>query len=102
MNSPKYYLATLTLACVLLALLLGKKMPNNERFEGIVVSQTLTQSLDGHRLFLNIKTKQQQLVLIQVDPKTDCPDGSDVYIVQKQSLFSDIVTYKLVQCIQAR
>lgn len=101
MNSPKYYLAALALACVLLALLLGIKTPNNEHFEGIVVSQTLTQSLDGHRLFLNIKTKQQ-LVLVQVDPKTDCPDGSEVYIVQKQSLFSDIVTYQLVQCNQAR
>lgn len=98
MDKPKTFLTMLALACALLVALLWFKTDQTQQLQGKVLSQTLTQSLDGHRRFLKISLTQGELI-VQVDPKIECPEGSTVIIEQRQSLFNDVSTFHLVNCL---
>lgn len=103
MNSPKVFIAAFCFATLILVALLAFK-PTTEQtlINGVVVSQTLTQSLDGHRKFINIITSENQKLLIQADPKTDCPKGSNITVKLESGLISGIDSYQLVKCIPSR
>ncbi len=100
MNNPKIFVATFAMACVILFALL-KLAPSSQpkTIDGVVTNQTLTQSLDGHRLFLNVTTSEQQELLVQADPKMNCPAGSKVVIEQESAFVSDLHSYRLVECL---
>ncbi|MFM2586736.1 hypothetical protein [Vibrio sp. TBV020] len=100
MNSPKVFIAAFCFtALILLTLLKLFPATQSTKIEGTVVNQTLTQSLDGHRRFLNITTSNNQGILIQTDPKVDCPKGSKVTIKQESGLISSVSSYQLVKCL---
>ncbi len=100
MNNPKIFVAAFAVSCLILfALLKLVPISQPETFDGVVTNQTLTQSLDGHRLFLNVTTNEQQELLVQADPKMSCPTGSKVVIAQESALISDLHSYRLVECL---
>lgn len=100
MNNPKIFVAAFVVSCIILFVLL-KLAPSSqpETIDGVVTNQTLTQSLDGHRLFLNVTTSEQQELLVQADPKMKCPTGSKVVIEQESAFISDLHSYQLVECL---
>lgn len=99
MNSPKVFVtAFAVLALILVALLTLSPNPSSLVIDGVVTNQTLTQSLDGHRRFINVTTSDKQSLLIQIDPLNDCPTGSNVTIKSESSLFSEVSSYQLVTC----
>lgn len=99
MNNPKIYLIALFTCSLLLAFVLWlKPQPQAELINAKVISQTLTQSLDGHRRYLNVVTDQNHTILVQLDAKVDCPKDSQVTIQQEQSLFSDVLSYTVIKC----
>lgn len=99
MNSPKIFIATLFLLVALLAVLLYLT-PNEpqKRIQAKVVTQTLTQSLDGHRKYLNVQLADGKQLLLSIPPKTDCPTGSIVELSTKNSVATDDTRYEFVQC----
>ncbi|TFH90192.1 hypothetical protein [Vibrio ouci] len=100
MNNPKVFTLILIFTFVLLIVVL-KLRPEKQSvtIRATVISQTLTQSLDGHRRFVNVVTEDQQQFLIPTDPKLDCPKGSVVLLESKQSLSSTLTSYQLIQCL---
>lgn len=103
MNSPKIFIAAFCfVTLILVALLAFKPKTEHTLINGVVVSQTLTQSLDGHRKFINIVISDNQELLIQADPKTDCPKGSNITVKQESGLISGIDSHQLVKCIPSR
>lgn len=100
MNNPKIYLAVFALSCLILFGLL-KFSPSQKvtRLQAQVVSQTTTQSLDGHRRYLQIKTTDDALHLIQSDPLIDCPENSTVTVATEKHLFSNSPSFKFVRCV---
>ncbi|NVD07843.1 hypothetical protein FCU94_13210 [Vibrio sp. JPW-9-11-11] len=99
MDTPKIFLATLAVACVVLVTLLWLKTDHGQQFNGRVLSQTVTQSLDGHRRYLKVTSPQGELML-QVAATIDCPAGSEVAIEQRQSLFSKVNSFHLIRCLK--
>ncbi len=99
MNNPKIYLIALLLCSLLLVVVLWfQPQPKAELIKATVLSQTLTQSLDGHRRYLNVVTEHNQSLLVQSDAKIDCPKDSRVTIQQEQSVFSDVISYTVIKC----
>ncbi len=103
MNHPKGFISTLLLGALALYVLtwLMRDRPSTE-VRAIVDSQTVTQSLDGNRRFLNVTTESQQQLLIQVPANIDCPHLSQVIIQQQQTLLSDSMSYQLIRCVAAQ
>lgn len=99
MNNPKIYLAVFAVSCLVLFGLI-KLFPSKqaENFKSVVLAQTLTQSLDGHRRYIQIETEAPDALLVQIDPLIDCPQGSTVEVSKQSNLLSDTYTYKLVKC----
>ncbi|WP_333699791.1 hypothetical protein [Vibrio hepatarius] len=99
MNSPKVFIATLFLLIALLAALFYL-MPDEpqERLQAEVVTQTLTQSLDGHRKYLNVQLADGSQQLLSIPPRIDCPAGSIVELSTKMPITADKARYELVQC----
>lgn len=99
MNNPKVFIATFFLLNALLAALLYL-IPDEpqERVQAKVVTQTLTQSLDGHRKYLNVQLADGTQQLLSIPPRTDCPAGSIVELSRKNSIATDETRYEFVQC----
>lgn len=103
MNSPKVFLAALFICAVLLytaTSLIGDHASTT--INATVNSQTLTQSLDGHRRYLNVITEHQQQLLIQAPANIDCPEKSQVVIKEQPALLSDVKSYQLIRCLAAQ
>lgn len=101
MNNPKIYLVALLLSSLVLVMALWLKPQfNSETIQATVISQTLTQSLDGHRRYLNVKTDDARSLLVQSDAKIDCPEGSTVALKQQTGFFSNVVSYTVLKCKQ--
>ncbi|CAM3229186.1 hypothetical protein [Vibrio neptunius] len=99
MNNPKIFLAALLLlALVLLGLIAINKPKQTTRVQALVLTQTLTQSLDGNRRFLNIEFGDGGQTMISIPPQTECPVNSIVELDKKSSPFSDAISYRYVQC----
>lgn len=102
MNNPKVFTLVLIFTFVLLIVVLTLRPEKQSvTIRATVISQTLTQSLDGHRRYLNVITDAQQQHMVATDPKLDCPEGSLVVLESKQSLSSTLTSYQLVQCFAA-
>lgn len=100
MNSPKIFIAAFCfVSLILIALLSVTPDTQSSQIQGVVLNQTLTQSLDGHRRFINIITSDEEELLIQADPKVDCPKGSNVTVKQESGLIGGIDSYQLVKCL---
>ncbi len=101
MNNPKIYLVALLFCSLVLVITLWLKPQfNSETIQATVISQTLTQSLDGHRRYLNVETEHAQNLLVQSDAKIDCPEGSTVTLKQQAGVFSNVVSYAVIKCKQ--
>ncbi|WP_367989801.1 hypothetical protein AB2S62_21565 [Vibrio sp. NTOU-M3] len=98
MNSPKVYLAMLMAAVIVLTILsFSLQQKNVHEFNAKVTANTLTQSLDGQRRYLNIITQTNEPLLIHVVASLYCPVGSDVRIQKETTSFGDEV-YKVLHC----
>lgn len=99
MSNPKIYLATLfTSLAVLILLLYFQPQSRSGNQVGFVVSQTKTQSLDGHRRYLSVRTQTNELILIQSPVNANCPKGYRVTFKEEQGLTQEIISYKFVSC----
>ncbi|WP_253817190.1 hypothetical protein, partial [Vibrio coralliilyticus] len=99
MNNPKIFLAALLLlSLVLLGLIAINKPKQTTRVQALVLTQTLTQSLDGNRRFLNIEFSDGDQTMISIPPQTECPANSIVELDKKSALFSDAIGYRYIQC----
>ncbi|MCC2521414.1 hypothetical protein [Vibrio coralliilyticus] len=99
MNNPKIFLAALLLlSLVLLGLIALNKPKQTTKVQALVLTQTLTQSLDGNRRFLNIEFSDGDQTMISIPPQTECPPNSIVELYKKSSLFSDAIGYRYIQC----
>ncbi|MCW8348498.1 hypothetical protein MD535_21160 [Vibrio sp. ZSDZ65] len=68
--------------------------------QGQVISQTLTQSLDGNRHYLTVELPDKSTVRITTDPARRCQIGTLATLDQLQSPLSSTSTYQLVSCQQ--
>ncbi len=103
MNQPKRYLAVFALACVLLVFLLmlsPKRTP--QTVSGKLLAQTLTQSLDGHRRYLNVQLSDGQTILVNAPPTTDCAEDADVVLIAERNAMSSEHFYRFKSCSDAR
>ncbi len=99
MSNPKIYLATFFTSLLVLILLLYFQPPNRSDTQvGFVVSQTVTQSLDGHRRYLSVRTQTNELILIQSPVNANCPKGYRVTFKEEQGLTQKTMSYKFVSC----
>ncbi|WP_282176092.1 hypothetical protein [Vibrio nereis] len=99
MSNPKIYLTTLFTSLLVLILQLYFQSPNRSDTQvGFVVSQTVTQSLDGHRRYLSVRTQTNELILIQSPVNANCPKGYRVTFKEEQGLTQEIISYKFVSC----
>ncbi|GAK84887.1 hypothetical protein JCM19238_2467 [Vibrio ponticus] len=99
MNNPKIFLIAFFIACLMLvSLLLLTPKQTTQTLQATVISQTLTQSLDGHRRYLNVITPDQRTLLISSPASIDCPQGSDVEVDVESTLFQSEETYRFKTC----
>ncbi|WP_117234158.1 hypothetical protein [Vibrio maerlii] len=99
MNNPKTLIAAFIVACILLYTVLKLfQSESNETVTATVVSQTLTQSLDGHRRYLNIKTSDGEIALLTIPPSQDCPEGSQVKLSKQSYQATDKPTMRFISC----
>ncbi|MFB9218033.1 hypothetical protein [Vibrio sinaloensis] len=101
MNNPRVFLIAFFVSIALLVtLLMLKPQRTPERLLAVVTSQTLTQSLDGQRKYLNVTTESGESLLIPFRAQLDCPESSKVTIEKKQGFFSGVVSYTVLECKQ--
>ncbi|MBR9872797.1 MAG: hypothetical protein GYB23_00870 [Vibrionaceae bacterium] len=80
-NPQKYILVLISLIVVLLLLWLSA--PNTQRtVTATVISNTLTQSLDGQRRYLTINSPETGQQRVSVPTSVLCPVGSTVTLSQ--------------------
>ncbi|WP_060980404.1 hypothetical protein [Vibrio splendidus] len=73
-----------------------------QRIQAKVISNTLTQSLDGHRRYLTVQTKDNDVFRISIAPTTDCPIDS---VVALDTLINQITgqsSYQFIHCRSAQ
>lgn len=100
MNNPKIFLTalvTLSLALILLIYLLSPTQ--NRSINGVVVSQTVTQSLDGQRRYLNVQLDNGDTVLVTAPTSTPCPKGSVISLLKEQNVISKSSNYRFSSCL---
>ncbi|WP_394251461.1 hypothetical protein [Vibrio profundi] len=64
-----------------------------------VISNTLTQSLDGHRRYLTLESDLKASFRLGIDPKIDCPVGSIVYLETIDSILSSQTSFRFIRCV---
>lgn len=102
MNSPKIYLTLFLVSIVaLFSLITLSPHSSNETITAKVISQTLTQSLDGHRRFVNIETEHGESDLISIPPQIDCPQGSTILLAQTKLALSPKLKYQFLDCYKS-
>ncbi|MGF1749303.1 MULTISPECIES: hypothetical protein [Vibrio] len=85
---------------LLVALLWFPLTHSVDTIQGQVISQTLTQSLDGNRYYLTIELPDKSTVRVNTDPARRCQIGTLATLDQLQSPLSSTSTYQLVSCQQ--
>ncbi|WP_194437129.1 hypothetical protein [Vibrio fluminensis] len=99
MNNPKIFLIAFLFACLMLtSVLLLKPKQTTQTIQATVTSQTLTQSLDGHRRYLNVITSEQSSMLVTSPAQTDCPQGSTVELDVESTLLQRDKSYRFKAC----
>ena len=69
-----------------------------QRIQAKVVSNTLTQSLDGHRRYLTVQTGDDQVFRVSIAPTTDCPIDSVVALDTLNNQISGQSSYQFIHC----
>ncbi|MGF1908438.1 hypothetical protein L4C38_03235 [Vibrio kasasachensis] len=101
MNNPKIFIFAFLIACLaLISLLWLSPEKNVQGIQGTVVSQTLTQSLDGHRRYLNVITDDNQTLLIPSPATVDCPKGSRIALELESTIFQQQNHYQFKACFR--
>ncbi|MEZ9397493.1 hypothetical protein AB4393_20105 [Vibrio splendidus] len=73
-----------------------------QRIQAKVISNTLTQSLDGHRRYLTVQTKDNDVFRISVAPTTDCPIDSVVTLDTLNNQITGQSSYQFIHCRAAQ
>ncbi|MEZ8191575.1 hypothetical protein [Vibrio sp. 1F279] len=69
-----------------------------ERIEARVISNTLTQSLDGHRRYLTVETQDNEIFRVSIPPTTDCPIDSIVVLDTLNNQITRQSSYQFIHC----
>ena len=69
-----------------------------ERIEARVISNTLTQSLDGHRRYLTVETQDNEIFRVSIPPTTDCPIDSIVVLDTLNNQITGQSSYQFIHC----
>ncbi|MBW3698488.1 hypothetical protein EK599_22685 [Vibrio sp. T187] len=72
--------------------------PTGKQVTALVMSNTLTQSLDGHRRYLTLEMGANEIFRLSVAPVQDCPVGSTVELEENESLLSSQKNYRFIRC----
>ncbi len=103
MNNPKIYISAL-LASVAFLYLLLQFMPdqrNGYEHRAVVLSNTLTQSLDGHRRYLTVVINNRDIFRVNAPPTEDCLKGSTAIVSTQSSSINEGSHFNLVKCFDA-
>ncbi|PMG37845.1 hypothetical protein BCU97_09885 [Vibrio splendidus] len=73
-----------------------------QRIQAKVISNTLTQSLDGHRRYLTVQTKDNDVFRIPIAPTTDCPIDSVVTLDTLNNQITGQSSYQFIHCRAAQ
>ncbi|WKY60472.1 hypothetical protein Q5H80_16680 [Vibrio sp. SNU_ST1] len=81
-----------------------------ERIEATVISNTLTQSLDGHRRYLTVEMSDNELseknktetFRVSIPPTTDCPIDSIVVLDTLTNQITEQNSYQFIHCRTAQ
>lgn len=95
LDSPKTYIFVFAGTVLLLVLVLWfTSSEKTQTVTATVISNTLTQSLDGQRRYLTIDLPEQGQAPISVPATVDCPAGSTAIFNQTtSSLFEQPLTF---------
>ncbi|CAK1694713.1 conserved hypothetical protein [Vibrio crassostreae] len=69
-----------------------------QRIQAKVISNTLTQSLDGHRRYLTVQTEDDQVFRVSIPPTTDCPLDSVVALDTLNNQIAAQSSYQFIHC----
>lgn len=69
-----------------------------QRIQAKVISNTLTQSLDGHRRYLTVQTEDNQVFRVSIAPTTDCPIDSVVALDTLNNQITGQSSYQFIHC----
>ncbi|MFS1443710.1 hypothetical protein BCU50_018220 [Vibrio sp. 10N.286.46.E10] len=69
-----------------------------QRIEAKVISNTLTQSLDGHRRYLTVETQNNEILRVSTPPTTDCPLDSVVALDTLNNQITGQSSYQFIHC----
>lgn len=69
-----------------------------QRIHAKVISNTLTQSLDGHRRYLTVQTEDNQVFRVSIAPTTDCPIDSVVALDTLNNQITGQSSYQFIHC----
>ena len=69
-----------------------------QRIQAKVISNTLTQSLDGHRRYLTVQTEDDQVFRVSIAPTTDCPIDSVVALDTLNNQITGQSSYQFIHC----
>ena len=69
-----------------------------QRIEAKVISNTLTQSLDGHRRYLTVQTQDNSVFRVSIAPTTDCPIDSVVSLDTLSNQITGQSSYQFILC----
>ncbi|OEF80433.1 hypothetical protein [Vibrio tasmaniensis] len=69
-----------------------------ERIEARVISNTLTQSLDGHRRYLTVETQDNEIFRVSIPPTTDCPLDPVVVLDTLNNQITGQSSYQFIHC----
>jgi hypothetical protein len=73
-----------------------------QRIQAKVISNTLTQSLDGHRRYLTVQTKDNEVFRVSIAPTTDCPIDSVVALDTLNNQITGQSSYQFIYCRAAQ
>ncbi|MEZ8824343.1 hypothetical protein AB6E04_08265 [Vibrio amylolyticus] len=63
------------------------------------MSNTLTQSIDGHRRFLTVSIDGKEPIILTVSPVVDCKIGRFALISPTNTLLSEKKQYQYLSCL---
>lgn len=99
MNNPKVFLTAMLLLCLIFAAtVLFLPAAASSTVTGTVVSQTLTQSLDGHRRYLSVSLTDGHTVLVTAPATSNCPQGSSITLIKEKGVLGSESHYRFDSC----
>ncbi|EJT0551681.1 TPA: hypothetical protein RQJ80_000479 [Vibrio vulnificus] len=86
------------IALLLLLQHLLRDKPDNQRLHAILLSNTLTQSLDGHRRYLTVKLPDSSVLRLTVKPDNDCQPPAQVLLAKGTNALTEQPSYHFIEC----